>query len=384
MNKKFKIAIVALLAGVLIAGCEGGFDFGAEQFRNEISLLRNATSVGISIFDRQIARLSEDGDVVNIVAGISGTNSPTTPMRVTIAHSETVWEYDPLLGTYVWARDPVTGEFIHVSAFDRYNQARFGEQLHRNANLLPSDRFTIRSMTGYINPGSFQHRFPVELTNLEGLSPDSVYFINVRIVPEESDAFNPNFQEILFRVHWENEIASTRAATNFTFASSTIVNSATGVVTRPTTAVRMFPLSETKTRMAAGNLSIPTLPIAGGAVNVNYAQQVAERSMVVEIGEPTVGNPNARHITIRPFVDEGFIPNPEWPNVDNFNPVWIEQLPPYGHFDNTFVLTTTTTPDGRISHFREFRMHYRFRQGTGAEHVVQAILRQEWNPRLGL
>ena len=355
MKNNIKIAIAALI-GVLFSACVL-YDFDAEQHVNEISLLSNIEL----IHDVQVARLRAEGDIIHVVATLSGTNAPTNPFRVTIMESETIFdEYGE------WAVD-AAGEFLFVSRFDRFNRAQFDRDETRFARILPAEYFTMPSMSGQIAAGTFSHRFPIQLKNLEGLSPDTMYFLNFRINPAMSDAINVRNQEVLLRIHWGNEIASTREHAFFTYINSTITNLTTEMVARPTISQQVFPLSENSVRMLAGDLTMGSIATALPRINAG--------SITLTLGEQTAANPLARYLTITPF-----------------GTIEVEQLPPYRHFDNTFVYTSITSPDGRTTYFKEFRLHYKYRvnqpvDGWGAAatndqwRLVQGILRMEYNPR---
>ena len=356
MKNNIKIAVAALL-GVLFSTCTL-YDFDKEQHVNEISLLSNLQL----IYDRQVAQIRAEGDIIYVVATLSGTNASTTPFRVSIMEPKTILDENG-----EWAVD-AAGELLFVSQFDRFNRANFDRDTTRFARLLPAERFTIPNMSGQINAGAFMHRFPIHLKDLEGLSPDTVYFLNFKINPATSDAFNVRNQEVLLRIHWENEIASTRAPhAIFTFINSTITNLTTDHVGRPTASQRVFPLGENSVRVLAGDLSMGATETALPRINAG--------SITLTLGEQTGWNPYARHVTITPF-----------------DTIEVEQLPPYRHFDNTFAYTSVSTPDGRITHFKEFRLHYKYRVNRsvpGWDHavtndewrVVQGILRMEYNPR---
>jgi hypothetical protein len=345
MKKYIRTAVMALW-GFTFVTCDS-YNFDAEQYKNEISLL----SDNEGIYNKQVAKMQNNGDIIYLVATLSGSNAPKSPFNVTLQKSLTVRN-----GSGAWAEDE-TGEYEFVSLFDLYNKSNFDIDTTRFARLLPEECFTIPSLSGQISAGAFQHRFPVHLRNLDQLSPDTAYFLNYRIDPSKTDVFNPNRQEVLLRIYVENEFASTRTSTFYTYISSTITNMGNGNVARPTSSVQTFPLSENAVRMLAGNEAMGDYTTALERINAN--------SITLTMGAQTAGNPLARHVTITPYKD-----------ID------VVQLPPFEQFDNTFVLHSISTPDGRITHFKEFRLHYQYRlQPTDAYREVKATLRLEYNPR---
>ena len=93
--------------------------------------------------------------------------------------------------------------------------------------------------------------------------------------------------------------------------------------------------------------------------------RINNRSITVEIGDKTPQNPLARAVTILPYK-----------NLD------VVQLTPLGVYSNTFLINIISTPDGRNTYYKEFRLHYKYRLAeTDRYKEVKAILRMEYNPR---
>ena len=96
--------------------------------------------------------------------------------------------------------------------------------------------------------------------------------------------------------------------------------------------------------------------------------RINERSIVVTIGKQTAMNPLAREVTITPYK-----------SLD------VVQLTPFEMYDNTFLINIISTPDGRRTYYKEFRLHYKYRlKSTDPYREVKAVLRMEYSPRAEL
>ncbi len=330
MKNIIKIAVVSFL-GLVFAACSS-YDFDQEQYRNEINLLSNSDMV----YDRQVAKLKEGGDTIYLVAGLSGSQLSTTPFNVAVKEAD--------------------------SLFNAYNKTNFDIDVTRFARMLPEECYSFPHMEMQIPAGKTQAKFPIYLQNLERLSPDSTYFLNYKIDSLKTDAYNPRKQEVLLRVFKENEFATTKANTFYNYTSSYIytLSMDAGAPKRPTSSNQVFPLGANSVRMLAGDENFGDYK--------NALNNINRMSIIVEVGEKTAINPLARSVSIKPYK-----------NID------VVQMPPIDVYNNTFLINTISTPDGRSTYYKEFRLHYKYRlQPTHPYKEVRAILRMEFNPRADL
>lgn len=328
INKLYIVVAFAIIS--VLAACDS-YDFDQEQFRNEINLLSNSEMV----YDRQVANISEDGDVIYLVAGMSGTNSSSSALTVGIMEAD--------------------------SLFHAYNKSQFDIDESRFARWLPEECYTMPEMKMQINPGEFQVRFPIQLKNLDLISPDSIYFLNYQIDPSVTKAFNPAKKEVLLRIYKSNEFATTRTNTFYNYTTSyvtTLVDG--GAIRRPTSSNQVFPLGVNSVRMLAGDESMGDIKTALDRINNN--------SIKVTVGEQTAYDPSARVVTIEPYK-----------GID------VVQMAPKGIYDNTYLINAISTPDGRSTYYKEFRLHYKYRLNSSSPYrEVEAVLRMEYNPRADL
>ena len=330
MKNTIKLIYFVLL-GFALHACES-YDFNQEQYKNEIYLLSNSQM----IYDKQVADLEKSTDTIYLVAGVSGTLNPENNMRVAIVEAD--------------------------SLFNAYNKSNYDIDTTRFARLLPEECYTIPTMESVIKSGESQVRFPIYLTNLDKLSPDSIYFLNYKLDAGRTDAFNPDKDEVLIRIYKENEFSTTQRNVfyNYTTSYVTTLDPNNTIVRRPTSSNQVFPLSGNSVRMIAGDEDLGEYRTALNRIN--------ERSIIVEVGEQTLIDPLARQVTIKPYK-----------SID------VVQLIPDGLYNNTFYINIMTTPDGRSTYYKEFRLHYKYRLNPNNPYKeVKAVLRMEYSPRADL
>lgn len=200
------------------------------------------------------------------------------------------------------------------------------------------------------------------MTNLDKLSPDSTYFLNYKLDAGRTDAFNPKKDEVLLRIYKENEYSTTQRNVFYNYSTSyvTTLDPNNTIVRRPTSSNQVFALSDNSVRMIAGDEDLGEYRTALNRIN--------ERSIIVEVGEQTSRDPLAKHVTISPYK-----------TID------VVQLTPDGLYNNTFYINILSTPDGRSTYYKEFRLHYKYRlKETDPYKEVKAILRMEYSPRADL
>jgi hypothetical protein len=131
---------------------------------------------------------------------------------------------------------------------DKFNSLNYNYQ-SEYARLLSADRYTIDSYSVTLPANSDYHyaRMPVKVRAL-GLSPDSIYFIPLKIKSVSNYDVNPEKSDVLFRVAIENDYAEQLVPTYY---------AKSGTMTNPTTVLSgtklVQPLEKDKVRMFIGN-----------------------------------------------------------------------------------------------------------------------------------
>ena len=305
------------------------YDFESEQYKNVVILLSNSAQ----IYDRQVSSLRASGDTIFLVAGLSGTTHPNQSFNVALVEGD--------------------------SLFHAINKSNYDIVSSRFARWLPAVCYTFPNTQMDIPAGQNQVRFPIYLKNLDKLSPDSIYLLDYKLDTKRTKDFNPLKKEVLLRIYKENEFASTYKNTYYNYTTTYVetLSLSDRLVRRPTNANQIFPLGENSVRMLAGD---ETFGDYKGALD-----DINAKSINVTVGEQTPQNPLARHAT-----------------VESYKTLDVVQMPPYEMYNNTYLINILTTPDGRSTYYKEFRLHYKYRLNPTLPYKeVKAILRMEYSPR---
>ncbi len=340
MNNKIN-KLLLLAVGITLFSCET-YDFDQEQYKKEINLLQNSDGV----YDRQCvameAETSANGASINLVVGVSGSQLLSESVPVSIVPSD--------------------------SLFKVFNKSNYDIDSTRFAKLLPKECYEEPALNGVIKAGESQVKFPIKLKNLDKLSPDSIYFLDYKLDPKSTTPFNKKKKEVLLRIHWKNEFASTKTQITYNYNSTYVVNLSSSETARPTNTLRAFPLTVNSVRMLAGNEDYGDYKKA--------APQIKQKSVVFTVGKQLQTDPKKREVVVTPY---------------NANEMEVVMLTPIGEYDNTFYLNELVAlGGGNSTYYKEFRVHYKYRllnpqkDGTnkpGPFKEVKAKLRHQYNPR---
>lgn len=347
--KKYKYIIGCALAAVALSSCNN-YDFDQNFYPHKVGLMAGTNR----IYDRTTVELSavENGTAsVQLVANLSGSQLADRDYHVTIAHDD--------------------------SLFNAYNKSNFDIDSTKFARLLPANCYEDPQMEGTIHSGSNKCLFDIKLKNLGTLSPDSTYFLNYKIVSHDASALATDnnklgvkLNHVLIKITWKNAYGSTAEGWNYQLVSSQVTNLETKSTTRPTNTVRAFPIAANAVRFLAGDEKWDNYEKALHDINV--------KSIVATIGSQTVTNPSAYNVTLKPFKQDS---------------LEVEMLTPVGEYNNTFLLNELGgSASTNATHFKEFRLHYRYRvmknakqnDGTwkaGPWKEVMTKMRYQYNPR---
>lgn len=157
----------------------------------------------------------------------------------------------------------------------KYNAINFDLNTEKYAKELDSSRFEIPSYSTTITVGSENPYtlLPIKV-RAEGLSPDSTYFIPLKIKSVSEYEVNPERSSVLYRIYLANQYTKQVEATQYSMK---------GDRTEPgkkeysvTLNKRVFPLTKTKVRTTAG--------IVVFANNVDF---IDKNSMILDVNENT-------------------------------------------------------------------------------------------------
>jgi hypothetical protein len=222
------------------SGCNTDSIYQEEQYKTLVYLLSGSDNVFATSYT-----LNEDEPVRYVSIGCGGSNSNEQDITVTL--------------------EPYT------EMLDKYNSLNYNYQ-SEYAKLLPADRYEIESYSVTLPAKSNYHyaRLPIKVRPL-GLSPDSLYFIPLRIKSVSRYDVNEEKRDVLFRVAIENDYAEQLVPTYYVKSGS---------MTNPITVLSgtklVQPLEKDKVRMFVGN------EIYGSTTTV---EDIERLSIVVQINE---------------------------------------------------------------------------------------------------
>lgn len=208
---------IACIMALSIAGCNTDIIYQEEQYKTLVYLLSGSENVYAASYT-----LNEEEPVRYVTIGAGGSTSNEKDITVTL--------------------EP------NLAMLDKFNSLNYNYQ-SEYAKLLPADRYTIDSYSVTLPAKSDYHyvRMPVKVRVL-GLSPDSIYFIPLRIKSVSNYDVNPEKSDVLFRVAIENDYAEQLVPTYY---------AKSGTMTNPTTVLSgtklVQPLEKDKVRMFIGN-----------------------------------------------------------------------------------------------------------------------------------
>ncbi|MFA7492687.1 MAG: DUF1735 domain-containing protein [Proteiniphilum sp.] len=216
MKVLLKIFIASIVAFNL-ASCNSDSIYQDEQYKTLVYLLSGSENVYATSYT-----LNEEEPVRYVTIGCGGSNANEKDITVTL-------EPNPEM-------------------LDKFNSLNYNYQ-DEYAKLLPADRYEIASYTVTLPAKSDYHyvRMPVKVRAL-GLSPDSIYFIPLRIKNVSNYDVNEDKSDVLFRVAIENDYAQQLIPTYYVKS---------GTMTNPVTVLSgtklVQPLEKDKVRMFIGN-----------------------------------------------------------------------------------------------------------------------------------
>jgi len=218
MKISVKIFITVILA-LNLTGCNNDKIYQDEPYKNLVYLLSSTDNIFVASYT-----LNETESERYVTVGCGGANTNDKDVEIKL-ESAPEW-------------------------MNRYNLLNFNYE-HQYAKLLPAKKYDISSYTITLPSNSDYHyqRLPVKVRPL-GLSPDSIYFIPLKIVSVSDYEVNEDKQYILYRVTIENDYA-TQIPQTYYRKDGSLLNPYTVL-----SGVKLVqPLTKNRVRMFIGNES---------------------------------------------------------------------------------------------------------------------------------
>jgi hypothetical protein len=131
-----------------------------------------------------------------------------------------------------------------VEPFNKYNKDKFDVEEEKFAQLLPAGKFNIDNYSLTIPVGERKGQMAIRVRP-DGLSPDSVYFISLKVDEYSVYEINPKKSDVLYRVLIKNRYATQASSTNYSLRGTRDGVNVMGVK-------QMHPISSNQVRIMAG------------------------------------------------------------------------------------------------------------------------------------
>ncbi len=244
--------ITMAVALVGLAACNDHDVFEREQYKNVFAFICNSENI-----NQKMVHLDNDETTNYVAFSVGGSQPIARQAKINVVE-------DPTL-------------------IDTYNRNTFDLSVGKYAKPLPKANYTIASLQCILNPGDVHGVIPITIRPA-GLSPDTTYFIPLRVDSYDAYELNPQKDHILYRIMTKNRWAKSDASSVYTMRSKRKEVGGTTEIAMPGTKI-MMPLSKTTVRIMAGNEAY-----AASMGTFNRA------AMILEIAEDG-------RVTIRPFRD---------------------------------------------------------------------------------
>ncbi|MEA5080469.1 MAG: DUF1735 domain-containing protein [Dysgonamonadaceae bacterium] len=245
MKISLPIFIITCILTFSMVSCNTDSIYQEEQYKTLVYLLSGTDNVFAASYT-----LNEEEAVRYISVGCGGSNSNEKDITVTL--------------------EPNPG------MLDKYNSLNYNYD-SEYAKMLPSDRYKIESYSVTLPANSDYHyaRIPVKVRTL-GLSPDSIYFIPLKIKTVSNYDVNESKSDVLFRVAIENDYAQQLVPTYYTKS---------GTMTNPITVLSgtklVQPLEKDKVRMFVGNEKYGSSTTIDNIKNLSVVVQILEDNSLI-------------------------------------------------------------------------------------------------------
>jgi len=297
------------LAFIFVCGlfsCNQNEVFEKEQYKNVFALVSGTDNVSDWVHD---LRKTESEGYVSATLG--GTNPSTKDIRITLIED--------------------------VKLIDDYNIVTFDVNTSKYINPLTSSKYTIDNYAFTIPAGEVKASIPVKIRPA-GLSPDSSYFIALRVDSYNAYEVNPEKDYILYRVQIRNWW-SVSGGTSYNQRGNILQTGSTGNPVQVFGTKRLFPLTPTRVRL-----------LAGTELNDTSDENVFNwYSMVLNIS-------NDNKITIEPYKS-----------------LEITQINGDPDYPNIVVLE-----DDGFKTYKTFLLYYSYKASDGVTYDIREELRLEY------
>lgn len=159
---------------------------------------------------------------------------------------------------------------IDTSLVDKYNLSNYDLDTTKYAKVLVEDRYIIETFQMQIPPKNNEQYVKGALTvNPQGLSPDSIYFIPIKINEVSSYEFNPEKSHLLYKIVLKNKYSTQLQSTYYR------LNGMDAEGRTITGSKWIKPIAENKIRMYAGGDYFES--------TLSQKEEIDRHSIIVEV-----------------------------------------------------------------------------------------------------
>ena len=223
MKKNIKM-MLALVGGLLMIGCDEDAMFKEELYDKYVYIVSNEEQIHNLLFS-----LNKDKDVCTVSVAYSGTQKVDDDVQVTLEKDKEI------LGKY------------NYSNFD-IDEERYAKELKNHCYEMP--QMSVLLHHDDVHP---YDTLPIVMKQeaLSALSPDSTYFIPLRIKDVSGYQINEKKRNVLCRIYTYNEYANTKESTQYTMKGYRIVGDNSSSISG---SKKVDPVNANSVRMFVGNV----------------------------------------------------------------------------------------------------------------------------------
>ncbi|MDR1172715.1 MAG: DUF4361 domain-containing protein [Bacteroidales bacterium] len=308
MNRYIQfVTAVMLVCGTV--SCNRNEVFEQEQYKNVFALVSGTDNVSEWFHDLRKAE-----SVGYVSASLGGSNPSTKEIRVALVED--------------------------TKLIDAYNSTAYDANTSRYIRPLSRDKYTIDTYDFTIPTGDVKASIPVSIRP-GGLSPDSSYFIALKVDTYSAYEVNPEKDFVLYRIRTKNWWC-VQGGSAYTQRGDRVQSGTGGNPMQVFGSKRLYPLTERTVRV-----------LAGTELNDDSKAEIfRKRSMILTIGDDN-------KITIRPLS----------------NSLVINQVDGDEEFSNVVLLN-----NDRFKYYKTFLLCYTYEHSDGVTYLMREELRTEYVP----
>ena len=318
MNKYIKIFLTTVITLCTTFSCDRDEVYTREQYKHVFSIVSGTDNVSMWVHDLRIRE-----SIGYISASLGGTKPSKQDVVITVVEDNKL--------------------------IDEFNYVNFSSNPSRFIQPLSADRYSIDNYQFTIPAGQISGELPIRIRP-EGLSPDSSYFIALKVDYYSAYEVVPEYDFILYEVRTKNWWANSRGTTYSlmgTFQDQNMFTTTVDddgneiqVLIQPVAIVGskpLFPVSENVVRLVAGTETRDALGIFS---ETDFINMTALLVTIVE-NDKVVITPY-KNLDVRQVDDD-----PEFPNTVQ---IYNDGFRTYKQFLLSYIYTGL---NGREIHIRE-------------------------------